>query len=244
MSADSQGHPLLMGLRAARANLLPGGIVQLMMLILALSYYFYPPVQDVLNQLAVFKERTGFLFSALITIFGGAILPEFLVIVCFQRGKVSSKNFVDLLFLLPFWAFIGVWTDIFYKFQGVLFGNTADVATVMCKVAFDQFVYTPAMGVPICLFYYRLKDQRGNLRGIPNYWDPRKYVDQVLPALIGCWGVWIPLTSIMYALPKNLQIPLFGLANSLWVLLLLFMTRSEARKHEMPPATVEPKVEV
>lgn len=234
MTSERQARPWQMGLRAAKANVLPGGIVQLMMLAVALGYYFYPPFQALLNELAVFREKTGFLFSALITIFGGALLPEFLVIVCFQRGKVTRKNFIDFLFLLPFWAFIGVFTDAFYRFQGVLFGNTPDVATVVCKVAFDQFVYTPAIGVPLCLFYYKWKDQRGRLRGIPNYWNPMKYSEQVFPALIGCWGVWIPLTSIMYALPKNLQIPLFGLANSLWVLLLLFMTRHDSKTHDVP----------
>lgn len=240
----NHGHPLLAGLRAARANVVPGGIVQLMMLSLALSYYFYPPVQNVLNSLAQFRERTGFFFSAGITICGGALLPETLSIICFQRGRIQRKNFIDLLFLIPFWAFIGVWTDVFYKFQGVLFGNNPDVSTVICKVAFDQFVYTPAMGVPLCLFYYRWKDQRGDFRGIPNYWNPRTYFELSLPALIGAWGIWIPLTSIMYALPKNLQIPLFGLATSLWVLLLLFMTRNETKRHEQPPTTIEPRLEV
>ncbi len=233
MTADIQSRPWHVGLRAAKANALPGGIVQLMMLILALLYYFYPPMQNILNDLAAFRDRTGFAFSACITIIGGALLPEALGIACFQKFRITRKNVIDILLLVPFWAFTGAWIDLFYRFQGVLFGNTASVGTVICKVVVDQFVYSPLIGVPMCLFYYQFKDQRGRLKGVLNYFSLKHYAQRTFPALIACWGVWIPLTSIMYALPKNLQIPLFGLANSLWVLLLMFMTR---KHHDVPAA--------
>ncbi|MDA7933290.1 hypothetical protein N9B58_00285, partial [bacterium] len=45
------------GLRAARANLLPGLILQLIMLALLLGYYFYPPTTELLNKLADLKAR-------------------------------------------------------------------------------------------------------------------------------------------------------------------------------------------
>ena len=47
------------------------------------------------------------------------------------------------------------------------------------------------------------------------------YRDKILPTLLATWAVWIPLMAIIYSLPLALQFPLFGLALSFWVLLLI-----------------------
>jgi hypothetical protein len=46
----------------------------------------------------------------------------------------------------------------------------------------------------------------------------------VVPTLFANWGVWIPVVSILYSLPLPLQIPLFGLALSLWVMIYTWMS--------------------
>ena len=40
------------GIRAAKANLLPGLIVQVAMLVVVLGYYFYPPTTEWLDAMA------------------------------------------------------------------------------------------------------------------------------------------------------------------------------------------------
>jgi hypothetical protein len=50
----------------------------------------------------------------------------------------------------------------------------------------------------------------------------------VVPTLFATWGLWIPIVTILYSLPSLLQIPLFGLALSMWVLLYTWMSERRA----------------
>lgn len=61
-----------------------------------------------------------------------------------------------------------------------------------------------------------------------DYFTMRYYLNVVVPTLFATWGVWIPVVTILYSLPSLLQIPLFGLALSLWVMLYTWM--SERRR--------------
>jgi len=115
--------PWLAGLRAARANLLPGLFVQAIMLSLVLGYYLLPATRELLDHLAAMKARWGFLYSAVSAVIAGAVIPT----------------------------------------------------------------------------------------------------------LFATWGVWIPIVAALYALPPLLQIPLFSLALSLWVILFTWMSEQRAR---------------
>lgn len=53
--------------------------------------------------------------------------------------------------------------------------------------------------------------------------------DVMLLVIFANWGVWFPVVAVLYSLPSTLQIPLFGLTLSLWVMLLTWM--SELRNH-------------
>lgn len=50
------------------------------------------------------------------------------------------------------------------------------------------------------------------------------YRDAVVPTLFATWGVWIPIVAALYSLPTLLQIPLFSLALTLWVMLFTWMS--------------------
>jgi hypothetical protein len=43
-------------------------------------------------------------------------------------------------------------------------------------------------------------------------------------ALVSTWVVWLPVTSLVYSLPANLQIPLFNLAACFWSLVMNTLT--------------------
>jgi hypothetical protein len=90
--------PWMAGLRAARANLVPGLIVQGVMLGLLLAYGFYPPTTLLLNRLALVKERWGYGYSAASAIIAGALIPELLRIAVFQKGRIRRNNGTNLLF--------------------------------------------------------------------------------------------------------------------------------------------------
>ncbi|OYV03902.1 MAG: hypothetical protein CFE26_19720, partial [Verrucomicrobiales bacterium VVV1] len=135
--------PWTAGIQAARANVVPGLIVQALMLTVLLAYYFYPPTRTWLDQLATVKSRWGYGYTALSSMVAGALIPELLRILVFQRATVKRENLSNLLFALPFWCFMGVVVDFFYRRQAGWFGEEATLAVVAKKVLVDQFLYSP-----------------------------------------------------------------------------------------------------
>jgi hypothetical protein len=220
------------GIRAARANVVPGLMVQGVMLAMLLAYYGYPPATRWLNDLAEVKTRWGYGYSALSGMVAGGVLPEIIRVIVFQKGKWRRANTGNLVFAMAFWAVMGMIVDGFYRLQAVWFGDEATVAVVVKKVLVDQFLYNPIVAGPLTAVLYDLKNRGFRLGGASEFFTPRYYREVIVPTLFANWGVWIPVVSILYSLPTSLQIPLLGLALSLWVMLYSWMSeqRSAALK--------------
>ncbi|MGB8353209.1 MAG: hypothetical protein WCD79_04925 [Chthoniobacteraceae bacterium] len=225
--------PLLIGLRAAKANIIPGLIIQAMMAALLLAYYTQPMVHDWLSVLAVAKQRGGYAFSMAASAFAGGILPEILIIVAFQKGKFQWSNAQNLMFTMPYWAFDGLMVDIFYRYQATLFGSHVDFPTVLKKVLLDQAIFTPFVTTPIGMACYEWRNQNFSFRGMSRAFTFTFYKNKSFPALIACWGVWIPLVAIIYSLPPLLQVPLFSLGLTLWVILFNYINAAHNTKSEL-----------
>jgi hypothetical protein len=220
--------PWMAGLRAVRANLVPGLIVQGVMLGLLLAYWFYPPTTLLLNRLALVKEEWGYGYSAASAIIAGALIPELLRIAVFQKGRVCRGNGANLRFAIPFWCTMGITVDAFYRAQAVWFGADAVFPVVAKKVLVDQFLYNPLFAAPCTAMLYDWKNRGYGFHGLSDFLTTRYYRDVVVPTLFATWGVWIPIVTILYSLPSLLQIPLFGLALSLWVMLYTWMSERRA----------------
>lgn len=216
--------PWVAGLRAARANIVPGLLVQGLMLAVLLAYYFYPPMREWLNGLAEIKARLGYGYSAVNGIVAGAIIPELLRIGAFQKGRVWPSNFSNLLFTVPFWCVMGLVVDFLYRCQAGWFGAEVTFPIVFKKVLVDQFLYNPLYAAPVTAWLYDWKNGGYTARGCGRFFTPRYYREVVMPTLFATWGVWIPVVAILYSLPSLLQIPLFGLALSLWVIIYTWMS--------------------
>lgn len=221
--------PWTAGLRAARANVLPGSLVQGAMLAVLLAYGFYPPTRRLLDELAALKTHWSYGYSAINAIVAGAVVPELLRVLVIQKGRIGRKNFGNLLFAAPFWCLMGVVVDYFYRCQAGWFGAEATLAVVAKKVLVDQFVYNPLFAAPVTAWLYDWKNRGCRLAGTGVFFTVGYYRDTVVPALFATWGVWIPLVTILYSLPSPLQIPLFGLALSLWVVLYTWMSEQRVR---------------
>jgi hypothetical protein len=221
--------PWLAGLRAARANLVPGLVVQSLMLGVLLAYFFYPPMRAWLDALAAVKARWSYGYSALNAIVAGALIPEALRVFAFQRGKLRRSNFNNLLFAAPFWCTMGVIVDYFYRCQAGWFGADATLEVVVKKVLVDQFLYNPLFAAPVTAWLYDWKNSGYPTTGLSKFLTAAYYRQTVVPALFATWGVWIPIVTILYSLPSQLQIPLFGLALSLWVMLYTWMSEQRTK---------------
>jgi hypothetical protein len=224
--------PWLAGIRAAKANLIPGLIVQGIMLTLLLCYYFYPPTTRWLNQLAQLKGEFGYGYTFVASVIAGALVPEIMRIVVFQKGRFIRRNFSNLLFTIPFWGITGMIVDLFYRMQEHWFGAEVTFTVVLAKVVVDQFIYNPLIAAPSGAWLYDWKNSDYSIKGISRFFTATYYRYVIIPILFATWGVWIPLVTIIYCLPSLLQIPLFALALSLWVMLFTWISEQRANSPE------------
>jgi len=224
-SAGLKSHPWLVGLRAAKANLVPGLIVQAVMIVMVLAYYFYEPAHHWLAQLAEFKRQAGYLYSWIAGVVAGGVLPEVLTVTVFQKCRVRRQNFENLAFGMIFWGITGVLVDGLYRGQAWWFGSQVDFGTVVRKMLVDQFIYNTLWAAPFGLACYELKNQGYRFDGFSRVFTVRFYKEKTIPALVATWGVWIPVVSMIYSLPPLLQIPLFSLALTFWVMIFAWINR-------------------
>lgn len=224
MSKNSRRPRLAIGWEAARANLVPGVILQAMMLATVLAYYLSPRAAAGLEHLADLKRAYGFGFTIVASICAGSLLPELFIVGCFQRGRPHAKNFLNLLFTAPFWAVDGVAVDLLYRGQAIWFGTAVTVPVVLTKIAVDQFGYNPLFAAPYGIWGYEWKNRGFTSAALRRLLTWASYRDKVFPALLATWVVWIPLTGMIYSLPLPLQFPLFTLALTFWVLMMTYMT--------------------
>lgn len=217
------------GIRAARANVVPGLIVQAAMLAVVLAYYFYPPTTGWLDAMAQVKARWGYLYSAVAAVVAGALLPEILRVLVFQGGKVRRSNLRSLLYTVPFWGIMAVTVDALYRAQGVWFGTEVTFAVVAKKVIIDQFIYSALFSGPVTVWFYDLKNHGRDATRPAEFFTVSHYRDHVLPVMFATWGVWIPVVSILYSLPPLLQIPMYILALTLWVMIYTWMSEQQRK---------------
>ncbi len=202
------------------------------MLALVFGYYWLPGTRDFLDQLATLKSRWGYCFSAGSAIIAGAIIPEILRILVFQKGRPRRENFSHFLFATCYWGYGGMQVDFLYRMQSVWFGSDPDFAIVIKKVLVDQFLYCPLLAAPQAVILYDWKRLGFSLKALPGLFTAEYYRRAVVPTLFATWGVWIPIVAALYSLPALLQIPLFSLALSLWVMIFTWMSEQRGYSPE------------
>ena len=224
--------PWRAGLQAARANVIPGAFVQAIMLALLLAYFFLPAARPAFEFLEGLKAEWGYAYSFTAAMIAGAFIPEILRVAFFQKGRPTTQNFRNFLFTIPFWGGMGLLVDLLYRLQAQWFGTELSLAVVVPKVIVDQFVYNPLVAGPLQVWLYHWKNHGYRCEGLSDMFTARYYRDEIVPTLFASWGVWIPIVSILYSLPPLLQIPLFSIALSLWVVLYTWISESAARKRK------------
>ena len=106
------------------------------------------------------------------------------------------------------------------------------VRVVIAKILVDQLGYNPFFAAPAEVLIYEWKNEGFSWRSARRSLTWAHYQDKIVPTLLATWVVWGPLMAIIYSLPYPLQFPLFSIALSFWVLLLIYMTNRFAGKIE------------
>ena len=220
--------PWAAGLRGARANFVPGLALQAIALALVLAYYFHPPTQHLLGQLAAFRERSGLIYSCLSTALFGGVLPcLYLELNPSTRGRYRATQIAAII---AFWAYKGIEVDYWYRALAWIAGDGPEFGTVAAKMAIDQFLYTPLFALPTTWLLYAWAQNGFNGRAVlDDYLAPRWFIRRILPIYIPNLVVWGPAVCIIYSLPISLQLPLNNLVLCFFTLLLAYLTEHRPR---------------
>ena len=219
--------PWRAGWRGARANILPGLVLQAVALLLVIAYYHHEPVRRAVDQLAELHERSGVGFGIVSTGLFGGLIP-FLYLRS-RRATRDRFTWAAGVALTAFWAYKGIEVDLWYRLLAHVVGSAHNVTIVVTKMALDQFVYCPAFAVPTTVMVYAWIEagfDGGRVRAdfAARHWYRRR----VLPVLISNLGVWVPAVCIIYALPTPLQLPLQNLVLCFFTLLLAHVIPKQA----------------
>ncbi len=213
---------------AARANLLPGLLLQCLMLVFFSLYVAHEGTRHFLSEVAHVKEEAGFIFSFLSYVIAGALLPELLRIGFFQSGKFRRRNLWLFATSAPLWGAFGIIVDLLYRLQGIWFGTGTDWGTLLRKMAVDQFVFSPFLSAPIIVGYFFLRDARFHRLAWQAIFRSDFIYEKVFPVVVAGWCVWIPGVLLVYSMPPFLQIPVAVFIQVFWVL--LFTTLNEKNR--------------
>jgi hypothetical protein len=139
-------------------------------------------------------------------------------VVTIAHGPSRAQVFiVNVLY----WTQHGMEVDLWFRFQGVIWGDGTDAGTIVAKTIIDQFIYSPFWCVPISLMVFRWRDNGFQFGPILAMLRTRSFWTFDCPStLLGSWMVWMPAVVLIYCLPATLQVPLFVLVSCFWSLLL------------------------
>lgn len=210
------------GLEALRRYWRAFLLIQSAALAVVLAYFFLPGVAGILDTLGALKTRGGVAASALVSALAGGLLPELAKLL---TGIKESRHrwLKDTTFNLVFFALSGIAVHYFYAYQAVLFGEGKDPATLAKKVALDQLGFTVFWATPFGLTAFALHRHRYNLiRAWPDI-HPWRIAVKAPSLILTTWAFWVPMVTMVYALPTPLQFPLFACALAAWSLLLVFI---------------------
>ncbi len=218
-------HPVKQGLRAARVNLGPGLILQVMAILIVVGFYYWPDFRALLERVADLKTEYGFVFSMISTTVFAALIPTLV-----QQCRPAWRHMAPLRhlpYMLGVWAFKGLEIDLLYRAQGWMFGNDASPFTIACKTFFDMFIYCPLIAVPGMVLIYLFKDSGFSISATRRNLGEQWYRRRAWPLMIANWGVWLPAVVCIYALPAPLQLPIQNVVLCMWCLMLLFITNPQ-----------------
>ncbi|MGJ8655296.1 MAG: hypothetical protein ACSHX6_02510 [Akkermansiaceae bacterium] len=217
------------GISAARQSLKPACFVWGVMAFIAVLYYAVPATQSFFTALDALQTKMGLFFPFLGMGLSVGFLAEAVKVVMSKEKRWTRANTGNAVFNLLMFGFLGVLQSYFYALQATLFGMGSSWKVLVPKVLFDQFVWTVFLANPYQTILYLWKNKGFSFKRVGEQMSPFRqfWGTQILPVLITNWAFWIPMVSIIYCFPGELQLPLAILAVTIWVLLLSILTTNE-----------------
>ena len=222
MDPDAKDSPFTQALAAAKANLLPAAFLWAVAVAIIVLYSFVPSVKDALDEMARFKDRWGYAFSAISTPIFAVVLPLAIQRLARAMGSklIEPERLIHVPILVAFWAYRGAEIDLLYRLQEWAWGE----GMLAGKVFVDQGIYVMGWAVPSMVVMLLFKDSGYSIGRTRRELGRRWYRTRCLPILVVNWVVWLPAVAVIYSLPLGLRIPVMNLNVCLFVLLVMFAT--------------------
>lgn len=211
---------------AARANFLPGLLLQVLLLVFLGLYLAHEGTREVLFRVANLKAESGYFFAFVSYVLSAALLPELLRIGIFQKGRVTRQNLSHFLTSAPVWGVMGILIDAFYRLQATWFGNNSDLGTVLVKMVVDQFIFSPFVANVLVVGYFAWRDSGFRRSALGTIFNRDFFPERIFPVQVAGWCIWIPGVSLVYFMPSELQIPVASLIQAFWVLVFTMLNRT------------------
>ena len=211
---------LRIGLVSVRANVVPMIVLWTVATGLAVGYYLIPCVATVLEPLRVWQGEHELVGAFVSRVFFCGLVPGvFLLAVKAIRPKRPWATMAAQSIWCGAWGLCYVYL---YRWMSEWFGDGPELMTLVEKTAFDMFVWSAFVMVPLnAVFFFWVGHDLLILKAKKNW--PRHFVRElVLPNYITNWCIWIPAMMAVYAFPLTLQIHLAGFAGAFWALVLLY----------------------
>lgn len=211
-------------LAALKKNLLPGLVLQLFAASILVIYFFVPTAKPLFTLFGELKQTYGFGYSFIATALFGGLIPFLYLLL--SKNLSPNRNILGLLvFYILFWGLKGMEVDLFYRLQADWFGTGSDVKTIATKMAVDQFLYSALWAAPSITIVYLWMEYNWNLAEAKKAMTKEFFWVKIPTVILSNWLVWIPAVCVVYAMPGELQIPLFNLVLCFWVLLLAVLNK-------------------
>ena len=208
--------------RAFAANLIPAVILWSFAFAILVGYSFHPPTKAALDALAEVKKQLGLGFSMPAQAFASGLLP--FLFQKFQTGTHRKTTLAHVPYLMAYWAIQGAIVDFFYGFQAQIFGDNAQISTILLKVFVDMGLFAPLISMPLVVCAYAFKDAGFSLAKTRELLGKGWYKSRVIPVYLAALLVWTPAVAVLYALPLGVQFPFQATVACFWGLVLVIMT--------------------
>ena len=221
------GEAIRKGGYAAKQNLWPAIVLQVLAVALIFGYYNVSVVRSSLDRVGALNVGWSPWFAVMMTMVFAGVIP--LTVEAFRakfKGN-SQRSIAQVVFTLLVWAMNGLITDRFYVLQSKVFGDELSFLTVLKKVLVDQFIWVPIYAVPVFTIAFLWRDSgfRGSI--LKERLERKSFLERALPLMISNWAVWIPAVSVIYSFPLSLQLILMNLILVFWSLILTFFVADE-----------------
>ena len=211
------------GCSAVRDNRVPMVILWCLAGLLVVGYYSVSSISASLEPLARWQTEDGWVAAFLNRFFFCGVVPG---VFLYAARSIRPRLPFATAFAQGVWGGLsGIVYDIFYRWQSARFGSGIDFATLLKKLAVDQFVITPLVIAPLNVLVFFWISRGFSFAHFRSEF-PRPFLTRaLLPNLVTNWCVWIPVVLAIYAFPLALQVQVSGFACAFWALTCLQIGR-------------------